>query len=291
MTTSAVTSTLAHTDDATFRAWGRQVGDQLTAVGLVRTADTGQINWGTVLRPAAGASAGYEIFRFDDPLQATRPIFLRINYLTTSASATTPFLQVSTGQGTDGAGALTSVMTGLVAVNGGGSPVTTSMHTSYACMNAAVGGFFFCGWLGSRSTTPNAAFTFGIFRSLDDNGAPVGDGFTIYTANTSSLTTQSWSWLTNSVLNSGQTYSLIPGGIAASTFGQDIQAYRHYMSYPVIRPLAGLVTVFANEISRGSTFTAPIIGTTARTYLALGDGTIGASANGTVGHSVAMNFE
>ncbi len=290
MTTSAVTSTLQHTDDATFRAWGRQVGDQLTAVGLVRTADTGQINWGTVLRPAANASAGFEIFRFDDPLQATRPIFIRINYFT-SSTATNPFLQISTGQGTDGAGALTSVMTGNVNVLGGGGPANTAT-VSYACMNAALGGFFFAGWLGSRSgVVPNAAFTFGIFRSLDDNGAPTGDGFTLYFAGNGPLTSVSWSWLTNSGLNSGQSYTIVPGNIASSSFGTDIQAYRHYMSYPIIRPLAGLVTVFASEITRGSTFTATILGATARTYLALGDGVIGASSNNAQSHSVAMNFE
>jgi hypothetical protein len=67
-------------DDATFRVWGSGLAAQIAAMGLVQTSDTGQINWATVTRPAIGALAGYEMWRFNDALQATKPVFIRLDY-------------------------------------------------------------------------------------------------------------------------------------------------------------------------------------------------------------------
>jgi hypothetical protein len=74
-------------DDATFRAWGSGIAAQIAAMGLVQTSDTGQINWVTVARPALNTIAGYEIWRFNDALQATKPVFIRIDYGTSSPVA------------------------------------------------------------------------------------------------------------------------------------------------------------------------------------------------------------
>jgi hypothetical protein len=63
-----------------FRLWGAKVREMLEGIGLTRTADTGQINWATVEWPAAETDAGYEIYRFNDTLQATRPIYIKIFY-------------------------------------------------------------------------------------------------------------------------------------------------------------------------------------------------------------------
>jgi hypothetical protein len=93
-------------DDATFRTWGGGISAQLAAVGLVQAADTGQINWATVARPAANGFAGYEIWRFSDSLQATFPVFIKLEYGTGSL-ADRPSLRVQTGSGTNGAGTLT----------------------------------------------------------------------------------------------------------------------------------------------------------------------------------------
>lgn len=66
--------------DADFRQWGAGIAAQLAAIGLVKAADTGQIDWTTVLRPTANLYAGYEIWRFNDSLQATLPVFIKIEY-------------------------------------------------------------------------------------------------------------------------------------------------------------------------------------------------------------------
>ena len=96
-------------DDATFRLWGQSIGAMLTAAGLVQTADTGQINWTTVIRGTVTSTPqGYEIWRFNDSLQATAPVYLKLEYGTgqfSAASQMTLFLTIGTG--TNGAGTLT----------------------------------------------------------------------------------------------------------------------------------------------------------------------------------------
>src|SRR3954452_19330861 len=93
-------------NDAEFRTWGSAIGPQIAAMGLVQTADTGQINWATVLRPGLNTSAGYEIWRFADALQATKPVFIRIEY---GIAAVTDRMRIiaRVGTATDGAGTLT----------------------------------------------------------------------------------------------------------------------------------------------------------------------------------------
>src|SRR3954454_8298219 len=108
------------TSDAVFRSWGSGVSAQLAAIGLVRTADTGQIDWTTVAKPASGVFGGYEIWRFDDALQATAPVFIKVEY--GISNTTTLMLGLTVGTGTNGAGTLT----GQVSSKSNVAPQTTS---------------------------------------------------------------------------------------------------------------------------------------------------------------------
>lgn len=108
MTSTANTAPDSSTD-ANFRAWGSPISAALAAVGLVQTPDTGQINWATVLKPAAANTvAGYEMWRFADALQATSPFFFKIEYGSSAAGAVTPGIWVTTGTGSNGTGAITN---------------------------------------------------------------------------------------------------------------------------------------------------------------------------------------
>ena len=94
---------IENSSDATFRAWGSDIAARLATAGLIQTADTGQINWVTVLRPAASAYGGYEVWRFDDTLQGTSPVFMKIEYGSSNNQAT-PALRITVSSGTNGAG-------------------------------------------------------------------------------------------------------------------------------------------------------------------------------------------
>jgi hypothetical protein len=99
-----------NTTDATFRLWGKFISDSLTSAGIVLTGDTGQINWATVTTPAAAnTKQGYEIRRFADALQATKPVFFKLSF-GSGAAAGRPAIWITIGTGSDGAGNITGVL-------------------------------------------------------------------------------------------------------------------------------------------------------------------------------------
>lgn len=102
---NAVVAYLA--DDATYRAWWDAIRAQMTAVGLVQTADTGQLTPASHTRPAAGSYSGYEVWRFADTLQATSPIYLRIRPGTSPSAQDRPRIELTVGTSTNGAGTIT----------------------------------------------------------------------------------------------------------------------------------------------------------------------------------------
>lgn len=94
--------------DADFRAWGSGVSAAIQALGWVQTADTGQIDWLTVLKPTGYAQKmGCEVYRPTDALQASAPWFVRFDYGSSPNAPSRPGLFVRFGSGTDGAGTLT----------------------------------------------------------------------------------------------------------------------------------------------------------------------------------------
>jgi hypothetical protein len=116
--------------DATFRTACQDIHNALAAVGLVQTADTGQIDLATVVKPGTiNTSAGYEIWRFNDALQATAPVFIKIEYGTNGANANTFGIWMTVGSSTDGAGNLGAQKSSRIQLG----TATTSSATPYLC--------------------------------------------------------------------------------------------------------------------------------------------------------------
>lgn len=127
---------------ATFQAAMKDLRDALVAMGLVQTADTGQYDvlTGSPATPVANTSYGF-VFRFNDALQATAPVFIRIG-LRTASSMTAPvygwFFQV--GEGSDGASNLTGRRSNqqfLPMTGTAGGVAFTSSGTTYASGNGS----------------------------------------------------------------------------------------------------------------------------------------------------------
>ncbi len=105
------TATLANwtnaTSDANFQAWGKYISDRMTDVGLVKTADTGQVDWNTATNPGGVNNyPHYEIRMFGDALQATAPVVFKVEY-GEAQIADTPSIRISFGSGSNGSGTLT----------------------------------------------------------------------------------------------------------------------------------------------------------------------------------------
>lgn len=158
-----------HTSDATFRAWGSAVAVKLAAMGLVQTADTGQINWATVLKPgAANTAMGYEIWRFADALQATKPIMLKIEYGSGSATAN-PGMWITVGTATNGAGVHTGPTSSRLQSGAGAAQVAAENCLFSGDTNRMAVHLFFNG-------AASRHIMIGVERSKDAAGADTGEG-------------------------------------------------------------------------------------------------------------------
>jgi len=139
-----------NTTDADFRQWGSAISAAMAAIGLTQASDTGQINWATVTHPAINTLGGYEIWRFNDSAQSTRPIYIRIEYRTGSV-IDRPANSWTVGTGTNGAGTIT----GTILAAGTHSPLvaTATPGHSFACYDAVTGTFWLALWHGHVSNS------------------------------------------------------------------------------------------------------------------------------------------
>lgn len=297
MTTQSWSSRIRHDSDAVFREWGAELNAKLSAVGLVQTSDTGQINWATVLKPGTNTDAGYEIWRFNDSLQATAPIYIRFDFGTTATAVTQPRIKATVGTGTNGAGTLTgTALTTARIINGNLASTSDTARQSYMC---CVSGFFGMNWkVGAASCA-----SFFVARTVDSAGAPTATGAMVnwssgqataitarqalrFAATAAAFTAQT----TNEAAALGMNYQ----APTSTLVGADIQVAVAWTITPRVEPLVGVCGVLKSEAAAGGTFSFTPVGATSRTYLTWSDeggpfSAINVSTAG--GLSVAMLWE
>lgn len=151
----------------TFRAWGSTVSAQIGAM-LTRVVQTGDIDWATAIVPSTSSYAGSEVFRFNDALQSTAPLFLKFEY-GTGFGATGSALRVTVGKSANGAGSIGGVLlaaTTVIKFAGGSS--TSNCYISG-------GGSWF-----ALSLDPiSQGGIFYIERSVNAGGTPTGDAMVV----------------------------------------------------------------------------------------------------------------
>jgi hypothetical protein len=271
MTTRAWSFPVANTNDAEFRAWGVDVSTSFGLVGLIQTADTGQINWTTVTRPGVTATmAGYEIWRFSDS-----SVFFRIEY-GTGSNVLAPGLRLTVGTGSNGAGTLTGTVSSTQTINPNNTGVTDLGIPKQSFMSHSVDRGFLGVMLWLNAQTADASWAeFTICRVTDQNGAPINVGATVYNTRVVSsgaaYAVQALNFQTNSArtVNTAGEYSFIPQGILSTLVGTDQQAFMHWTAMPRIYPVPQMLTVLEAEFATGQTFITTPIGTTPRTYITL----------------------
>jgi len=154
---------------ASWRAWCQNLHTAIAAMGWVQTADTGQVNLATVARPGAGGYTAPEIWKSDDALSVTHPIYLKVEY----GNQPGPAIRIQLGlQGTNGAGGLVGVS---VSVANALSPSVTINASTFRNHYASGDGGRFL-WYGPYSPSASGSVTFLIERTKDSQGAPTTDG-------------------------------------------------------------------------------------------------------------------
>lgn len=186
MTTHTFSAAPSNATDASFRAWGSAISDALAAVGMVKVATDGQIDWTTALAPTTnGGASGFEIWRFNDPLQAVAPIFFKLEYAgfgPGGSSGNTPGMYLTVGQEVDALGDIGRRMfpRSTVGCIQYGTFASKSQALGYASSCPSGACVIVAPWVESQSAISPM---FIIERSRDNTGAPTPDGVMIAVQN------------------------------------------------------------------------------------------------------------
>jgi hypothetical protein len=182
VTTYAWTTFIDQSTNANFQQWVNEVYTALvTQCGLTQTADTGQMAVPCVTNAPTAASqqVGYYVFRFNDTLQATSPIFFRLDFGSTPAGALYPAIWITVGSGSNGSGTINgTTMTQYPLFYSNGRLGTSATNYISRCCYVASQGYvsfqFKRGWH-PNSQPQNFGMGFVIFRSVGNIGTPTAD--------------------------------------------------------------------------------------------------------------------
>lgn len=163
--------------DAAFRKWVQGIHDSFIACGWVQTDDTGQLDIPTATVPGTqNTAAGYLMYRLDDDFQGVAPVFVKFEPgRGAHASNNVPCAWFTVGQGTDGSGAVSSVLLPRTAT--ASSTAVTGVTTEYPSYASGDGSSLCLAMWPMSGTHP--IFFFLLERSRNANGEPTGEGFLI----------------------------------------------------------------------------------------------------------------
>lgn len=266
-------------NDSDFRAWVDSFHAQLTAVGMVQTADTGQLATPCVAsRPSTSSYAGYEIWRFPDSAEQTAcPIFLKIEYGIGTA-ADRPAIRIQAATSTNGAGTLNGQVQSAAVVSAASASKTASATLpSYVSAGN--------GWLHIASNIDGAAVghNVSIFveRPMNGDGTLASSGFRIMVKNSGNN-------LTHAVIPaSGTVPSNSTDSVFASSDGQNTAQGVDFSLWPGLYSVAGrsyftqLLCYKHSDIAELGSFTTTHLNAS-RTYMPMGDSCV-RSTEGSLG--------
>lgn len=321
MATYTDTISFDHSSDVAMRATVRKMRDMFVANGLVQTLDTGQFNLDTGVRrlvsnEGEGPVSGYQMFRFDDLLQSNYPIFIKIEYgLQMEYNSyyggyiyTMPYLWVTVGTSTNGAGVLNGVVGNRIRLHGGdqGSFYNSSTNAGAVSIPTKAtpvnicnlpGTFILTMGLQATAQASYPTYTSGfrnrtsafpvmlvIERTHDQFGEPTGDGFIVLVQ----------CWHSNNqgapggVISRHQAFSFASGGaftvspldgywpIACPGQGYstaNFEGNSYFYPLPVATPKPhpqslAILGTFKNDVPLGSTQVVRVLGAD-HTYLSL----------------------
>lgn len=275
MATSNFTVAPDNTSDVNFRLWGKGIQDAMTAVGLVQTTDTGQIDWTTVNRPIGVLTMkGYTIHRFSDALQSTKPVFIRIDYGSGAGSQYWPGLIITVGVGTDGAGNL-----GVNSITSGIRDLRNSTATVSECRCAGASNRVAL-TLWPRDNSGIMTTMFAVERTKDNAGADTSAGIIVMIAGADTggnVQQTCYVYDYTDVLWSitGTPGCLPPSSGSTGVDGSNVAIYplHAYRGGSVQNPFLGIVTYFPADLVAYGSFSATIYGV-ARNYFPCGSASL-----------------
>jgi len=237
--------------DAQFRGWGKGISDSLQAVGIVKTADSGQIDWATVAAPTAiNTRMGYEIYRFNDTLQSTAPVFIKLSFGSGSTSSN-PSLWISVGTGSNGSGTLTGEIL-PEQQNYTGATVTATTHYVSGSSNRFV--------IAIQGTSSSAQIILTVERTHNSSGSDTSSGIMVNRIATSVDSQHYLLFSDSSVVTVPQISCLTPVGLSGAK-SPDINLYPVRFFTPGEGPVSNcLVGYISGDFPANSSYTVSICG-------------------------------
>lgn len=264
MSYTLITTTVPRSNsNAEFQAWGSQISAAIANCGLIKESDANvgtQINWATVAAPnAATQSRGYEIYRFDDAMQATTPVYFKLEY-GSGSSNTIPGLWLTVGSGANGSGNVTGNTTTRQTIVSLTSAVAKTSYYSGANNRLC---FVFC-----AGGTTQEQMTMGLERTLDANGAVTADGLAIILSNSFTKFQALWTPTTGNVTAWESTFGVLTPSTIPNSGLRRGNAGAHLAYYPFFfnqgakwfPPQTMFVAYFTGEFVTGVSAPIPVYG-------------------------------
>jgi len=258
MATTTFFTVMYASDDATFRLWGKGLSDALAAAGLTKLSageSSGQIDWTSVARPAINTMAGYEMWRFSDTLQATAPVFLKVEY---GIAGTAGYIsvQLTVAFAHNGAGTLTGFTstptTIYVAANGG---ATIYAHKASGSTNRIV---VFEGFQGGSTFT----FGFGVERTHDASGNDTPEGVFVVTWRSTTPNLMLVTYATGLLTTEATASALLPS-VGSGSIGTITSFYPIFMARgPFLSPSLNFGYMFTGNLTVGLRVNVSLLGAT-----------------------------
>lgn len=293
MTTHSYSAVIEHASDAGFRAWGSGLSAGLITAGLVQTADTGQINWLTVTRPAANGVGGYEIFRL-----ASSTLYFKVEYGTNNGPAN-PQVIITVGTGSNGSGTLTGQLCTRMSTASANIAVSSTVIAYTTYISVLSGGNVEGLTLVFGMNAANGASPVGfcaVHRSVDINGVVTNVGYKIIAPANGSLpsgqdvrTLSPAATFTHTIY-----YGLASGSPASGVLNSgDNAVWLHWSDFKDgMQPHIGTCGYVAAEWAETTTKVLTLFGSTPHTYFAVGLLNGGGSLNGgNGGYGLAAIYE
>lgn len=278
MATTSFTLPGQVTNDADFRAWGSAISTALAAMGLVKTSDTGQIDWTTVLKPTtANGVAGYEMWRFNDTLQATAPVFIKIEY-GVGGGVTIQSLWVTVGTGTNGAGTLVGQVgnryrcfSSFADGTGSISYISGANNRIHMALNA------------SRNLSNSTGMVLSVERTKDATGADDATGICMYSmaaaATTSFAAQDQVVPFTGTIPAQDGSPAVAASAGTSAVSGADVGVFPHFpVLGKALPPELGLISYKNADIAALSQVGVTLY-SVSHNYLALGNTPLGYSSS------------
>lgn len=204
MTTSIFATILDPSVLLNFVTTGQNLAAALAAVA-VRVPTTGDIDWGTVAAPTvANQWCGFEVYRIDDTLHATAPLYLKFEYGASALAAVYYGLRLTVAKAVDAAGVMSDILLDPVEILTGAT--NTTPVNSYAS-NGGNSGLALC----IAPSIAQGGSVLLLERARDAVGNITGDAFYIGYKNAVAAT-----WTNRFYDYALGTYNNIAGGIGCT---------------------------------------------------------------------------